>query len=153
MSRIDPAVKFGIRGGGTKTVAQRFSLAAGVTYMTVGVVGFFVTGFSNITEMTDHKILGIFMLNPYHNIVHIAIGALWLLGALALTAPATEGLNFAIAGVYLLATVLGWFGYLSLLSIPSGPDPDQFLHLVTAVATLVFGCGLLRATSGQTVTA
>jgi hypothetical protein len=150
MSGMDPALRFGIGGGGSRTVAQKFSLLFGTVYTAVGVVGFFVTGFGNVTEMTDHKFLGIFMLNPYHNVVHIGIGALWLLGALALSAPATEGLNVAIGGVYLLATVLGWFGYLTLLSIPSGPDPDQFLHLVTGVATLLFGAGLISSANRQT---
>lgn len=153
MSGMDPALKFGIGGGGgSRTVAQKFSLLFGTVYTVVGVGGFFVTGFANVTEMTNHKFLGIFMLNPFHNVVHIGVGALWLLGALALSAPATEGLNVAIGGFYLLATVLGWFGYLSLVSIPSGPDPDQFLHLVTGVATMLFGTGLMSSARSQTAT-
>ena len=91
---------------------------------------------------------GIFMLNPFHNIVHIALGGLWLLAAFALTPAGTEGMNVAIGGTYALATVLGFFGYFSLLSIPAGASGDNFLHLVTALVTLVFGCGLLRAMGG-----
>ncbi|HYZ35280.1 MAG TPA: hypothetical protein VE673_00945 [Pseudonocardiaceae bacterium] len=49
--------------------------------------------------------------------------------------------------------MLGFMGYFSLLSIPNGASGDNFLHLVTALATLIFGCGLFRAASGQPATA
>lgn len=101
------------------------------------------------TEMTNHALFGIFMLNPYHNIVHLVIGSLWLIAAFAFTPAGTEGLNIAIGGVYALATVLGFLGYLSLLSIPSGAAGDNWLHLVSALAPLVFGSGLLRAMGGR----
>jgi hypothetical protein len=59
--------------------------------------------------MTSHDLFGIFLINPYHNIVHIGIGAFWLLGAFALTPAGNEGLDIAIGGVYALATVIaGW---------------------------------------------
>jgi hypothetical protein len=126
-------------------------MIAGIVYIVGGIVGFFITGFGSITEMTNHSLFGIFMLNPFHNIVHLGIGAFWLLGALALTAAGNEGLNIAIGGVYALATVIGFLGYLSLLSIPAGLAGDNFLHLVTAVVTLIFGTGLLRVMGGRQV--
>jgi hypothetical protein len=95
--------------------------------------------------MTNEALFGIFLLNPFHNIVHIALGALWLLAAFTLTPAATEGVSFAIGGFYLLAAILGFLGYLSLVSIPAGNDPDNYLHLITALAAVVFGSGLFRA--------
>jgi hypothetical protein len=138
--------KFGIKiqTKAPRTLEQNYSMIAGSIYLVGGIIGFFVTGFGNVTEMTNRAFLGIFMLNPFHNIVHIAIGGLWLLGAFALTAAGNEGLNIAIGGVYALATVIGFLGYLSLLAI-SPTDPDNYLHLVTALATLIFGSGLLSA--------
>ena len=158
MTFASPEDKFGIRirsKAGPRTIEQKFSLVAGIAYVVGGIVGFFLTGFStNFTEMTDHALFGVFMLNPFHNLVHIAIGAFWLLGAFVLTAAGNEGLNIAIGGIYALATLIGFLGYLSLLSIPAGVAGDNFLHLVTAVATLIFGSGLLSAMSGrQTATA
>jgi hypothetical protein len=153
---MSPEDKFGIRlqgGGASRTLEQKFSMIAGTIYLVGGIIGFFITGFSNFTEMTNHALFGIFMLNPFHNIVHIGLGAFWLLGAFALTAAGNEGLNIAIGGVYALATVLGFLGYFSLLSIPSGFSGDNFLHLVTALVTLIFGSGILTAMSGRTVTA
>jgi hypothetical protein len=62
-------------------------------------------------------------------------------------------LNIAIGGVYALATVIGFLGYLSLLSIPLGANGDNFLHLVTALVTLIFGTGLISAMGRQTARA
>jgi hypothetical protein len=96
--------------------------------------------------MTGHELFGIFMLNPFHNIVHLGLGAFWLLAAFALTPSGTQGVNIAIGGIYALATVLGILGYFSLLSIPGGVAVgDNWLHLVTAVVTFIFGSGVLSA--------
>ncbi|MGH3721951.1 MAG: DUF4383 domain-containing protein [Pseudonocardiaceae bacterium] len=156
MTFASPEDKFGIKLSPrrTRTLEQNASMILGSIYFVGGVIGFYTTGFSNPTEMLpDRAFLGIFMLNPYHNIVHIAVGLLWFLGAFALTPPGNEGLNIAIGGVYVLATVIGFMGYLNLLAITT-TDPDNYLHLVTAAATLIFGTGLLRVFSGrQTATA
>jgi hypothetical protein len=148
---LSPEDKFGIkiRARRERSIEQTYSLIAGTVYIIGGIIGFFITGFGSFTEMTNHALLGIFMLNPFHNIVHIGLGAFWLLAAFALTQAGTEGVNIAIGGVYALATVLGFLGYFSLLSIPSGTAGDNWLHLVTALATLIFGSGLLSATGSR----
>lgn len=153
---VTPEQKFGIqlqsRGQG-RTFEQNASMILGSIYIVAGLIGFYVSGFANITEMTDKSILGLFLVNPYHNIVHIGIGAFWLLGAFALTPAGNEGLNIAIGGIYVLATVIGFLGYLNLLAIPAGADGDNFLHLATALATIIFGTGLIRVMRGQPVAA
>jgi hypothetical protein len=160
MSMVTPEDKFGIKirtGTAPRTPEQRYSLVAGSTYLVGGFIGFFLTGFSNFTEMTNHALFGIFMVNPFHNIVHLALGVFWLLAAFALTPAGTEGMNVALGTTLLLATVLGWLGLFSMLSIPGGASGDNVLHLITAAATFAVGCGLFRglsrAASGQPVTA
>ncbi|MGH3828183.1 MAG: DUF4383 domain-containing protein [Pseudonocardiaceae bacterium] len=148
MTFASPEDKFGIklqtRDG--RTLEQNFSMIAGSIYFVGGIIGFFYTGFSsNLTKDPGSAVFGLFMVNPFHNIVHLAVGALWLLGAFALTAAGNEGLNIAIGGFYVLAAVLGFLGYLSFISVGAGNDPDNYLHLVTGVLTLVFGSGLLSA--------
>jgi hypothetical protein len=145
---FSPEAKFGIKiesRGRSRTLEQNYALIAGAIYLAIGVIGFFVTGSSNFTERTTDAFLGIFYLNGFHNVVHIALGALWITAALVLTPVGTEGVNFAIAGFYLLAAILGFLGYLSLVSVPAGNDADNYLHLITAVVTLVFGSGILSA--------
>ncbi|MGH3609470.1 MAG: DUF4383 domain-containing protein, partial [Pseudonocardiaceae bacterium] len=125
----------------------------GSAYFVGGAIGFIATGGSPVTGISHDLLFGFFPLNVYHNIVHLVIGALWFLGAFALTAAGNEGLNIAIGGIYVLATVLGFLGYLPLLSIHAGNDADNYLHLVTAVLTLVFGTGVLRAFRSRQVPA
>jgi hypothetical protein len=146
----DSEAKFGIKTQrASKTLAQHYSLVAGVFYVALGVIGFFRTGFGGGTDPMNHMLFGIFMVNPFHNTVHLVTGLLWLLGAFVLTTAGTEGLNLAIGSFWALATVLGFLGYLSALAVTSGTTPDNFLHLGTAVVTLVFGTGLLRALNGS----
>ena len=153
---LTPEDKFGIKlqTRPARSIEQTYSMIAGTVYIVGGIVGFFVTGFGSFTEVTGRELFGIFMLNPFHNIVHIGLGSFWLLAAFALTQAGTEGVNIAIGGVYALATVLGILGYFSLLSIPGGVGVgDNWLHLVTAVVTLIFGSGLISASRRQSATA
>ncbi|MDQ4144033.1 MAG: DUF4383 domain-containing protein [Actinomycetota bacterium] len=86
-------------------------------------------------------------MNPFHNVVHLAIGGLWLAAAFVLAPMGTHGVNFAIGGFYLLAAAGGFLGlgiFDDLLSIDGPLTPDNFLHLVTGLAALPFGLGVLR---------
>ncbi|MGQ0772874.1 MAG: DUF4383 domain-containing protein [Pseudonocardiales bacterium] len=148
---MDPEKRFGIRVGGygAKTPEQKFGLLFGAIYVGIGVVGFAFTGFDNLVLVSDDKLLGIFLLNPFHNIVHILVGGVVLLGALALSPSGTEGVNIGVGGFYLLAAVLGYLGYLDLVNVRHHADPDNFLHLFSGLAILLFGGGLLRAMQGE----
>ena len=147
-----PEQKFGIptntRTKPPRTLEQNASMILGSIYFVGGALGFIGTGGGPITGFSSNTFL-LFPLNVYHNIVHLAIGALWFLGAFALTAAGNEGLNIAIGGVYLLATVIGFLGYLPLLNIHAGNDVDNYLHLLTALVTLIFGTGFLRLLGGR----
>lgn len=144
-----PEVMWGIRSSpAVGSLAQRFALIAGLIYVVVGLLGFFVTGFDHFTEATGEALFG-FELTPFHNIVHLGIGALWLLAALALTRPAAEGANFAIGAFLIVAAVLGYLGYLGFLAVGEGFVPDFWLHLLSGVVTLLFA-GVLGTLTGRT---
>jgi hypothetical protein len=149
MTFATPEEKFGIKmRNRPRTFEQNASMVLGSIYLVGGILGFIGTGAGPITGFTQDTFI-IFPLNVYHNIVHIGIGAFWLLGAFALTAAGNEGLNIAIGGIYVLATVIGFLGYLPLLNIHAGNDVDNYLHLATALATIIFGTGLLRGFAGS----
>jgi hypothetical protein len=133
-------VAWGIRPsfGVGDSPAHKFALVAGLIYVGIGLLGFFFTGFDSFTEATDEALLGIFHVTPLHNVVHILVGAVWLLAAFALSRQAAEGVNLAIAGFFVLAAVLGYLGALELLGIHAGLDADNFLHAATGVITLLF---------------
>jgi hypothetical protein len=120
------------------SLPKKFALLAGLAYLVGGVIGFFFTGFHNFTENTGISLFGIFHLTPFHNIIHIGVGALWLIAAFTLTRPAAEGVNLAVGGVYVLAAILGFLGYLTFIGVMPRYDADFFLHLVTGVASLAF---------------
>lgn len=125
---------------GTDSLGKKFALVAGAIYASIGVLGFFFTGFSHFTEMNGASIFGVFHLTPFHNIIHIGVGALWLIAAFALSPTAASGVNIAIAGVYVLAAIVGSMGALQFLGVmPGSAEPDFFLHLVTGVLSLVAG--------------
>ena len=150
MVLADPEARFGIRvhsKPGPKTLDQMYSLIIGLVVLVLGIVGFFVTGFENFTEMTDHELLGLFHMNGFLNLVYIILGLWWLMGAFALTPASNQGLNIAMAGALVLVAVLGLLGYLSLLSIPGGLTGNTILYLAVGVATLIFGSGLLSGGS------
>ena len=112
----------------------------GVVYLLVGLLGFVYTGFANVAGTdTNDKILGIFEVNPLHNIAHLAIGALLLFSARKGVAAA-KGSNVLVGGVYLLLGILGLFILGSNLNILSLNGADNVLHL--ASAALLLGVGL-----------
>lgn len=131
------------RTGGAKSPAQTFALVFGAVYLLIGLVGFAVTGFDDFFKASgdsvDEKLI-IFHLTPFHNLVHIAIGAIWI-GAASAHATAKTA-NTGIGVVYLLVALLGFLQVdfvVEILNIHEASDPDNFLHLVSGAAGLFFG--------------
>ncbi len=122
---------------GNSNAAQVFALVAGVVYALVGVVGFAVTGFEGVVQNGPDALLG-FDLNPFHNVVHFAIG-LGFIVASRLDATLTQGIVIGAGLVYLLAAVLGFLNELQILSINDEVAPDNFLHLLSGSAAVLFG--------------
>ena len=119
-----------------RTLPQTLSLVFGAVYLLVGIVGFFVTGFDNFAGNSQHEMLiGLFMINPLHNVVHIVIGLAGLLLARTLAGARTYGwllaVGYAAAFVYgLIAVGKSW----DFLNINAA---DNVLHVLTAVVGLV----------------
>jgi hypothetical protein len=120
--------------------AQLFSAAVGTAYLGIGLIGFAVTGVDGLVTNADDALLG-FDLNPFHNIVHLVIGA-YLLGVSFPAEPAiAQGALIGGGLVYVLAAVLGFTNDLQILSIGEALAPDNFLHLVSG--GLAVAAGLL----------
>ena len=120
----------------------------GVVYLLVGLIGFAYTGLSNFAGThTGDKILGIFEVNPLHNIVHLAIGALLLAAGKAVTSA--KGANTAVGGVYLLVGILGLFILDSSANILSLNSADNVLHFASAIVLLAVGLGADKRVSAR----
>jgi hypothetical protein len=119
------------------TPAQTVALVFGIVYLLFGFIGFAVTGFSEFAGQTYDRQLLIFALNPLHNIVHLAIGAVWLVSSSK--HPSARRMNLIVGVVYALVTALGMGGLLKFLAISGWGAADNFLHLFTAIIGVYFG--------------
>lgn len=114
----------------------------GAVYLLVGLLGFAVTGGVGFISNEGGLLLGIFEVNPLHNIAHLLIGAALLIAGLA-NARAAKGVNTTVGAVYLLLGIVGFFltGPANILALNV---PDHFLHLASAVVLLGVGLGAER---------
>lgn len=117
--------------------ARRFAQVFGAIYVLVGIAGFAATGLSNFATTSSDKLL-LFGVNPLHNLVHVAVGALWL--ASSRSEPAARAVSALIGSVYLLVGVLGLFlAGNSELNVLNLNQPDNVLHFASALAALYVG--------------
>lgn len=113
----------------TKTLAILF----GIILLVAGVLGF-VPGITN-----NQMLLGIFHVNPAHNVVHLLSGAVALWAGF--TSVGASKNYFRIFGlVYGLVAVLGFFaGDGLLLGLISNNMPITWLHVAIAATCLIVG--------------
>lgn len=123
----------------------------GAVYVLVGVLGFSVTGGVDFFATDGGLLLGIFAVNPLHNIAHLLIGAALLIAGLA-SVPAAKAVNTTVGAVYLLLGIVGFFIASTALNILALNTADHFLHLASAIVLL--GAGLAAdKTVSRTVSA
>jgi hypothetical protein len=108
----------------------------GLVFLVVGILGYVPAATNN--EM----LLGIFHVNPAHNIVHLASGAVFLLCGLA--GPGPSRTFFQIFGiVYALVAVLGfYYGDQPILGVIANNMADVWLYVALAVVMLILGFGV-----------
>ncbi|MCI9858767.1 DUF4383 domain-containing protein [Microbacterium proteolyticum] len=116
----------------------------GAVYLLVGLLGFAVTGGVGFIATEGGLLLGIFEVNPLHNIAHLLIGGALLVAGLA-NARAAKGVNTTIGAVYLLLGIVGFFLTGTAANILALNVPDHFLHLGSAVVLLGVGLGTERS--------
>lgn len=132
---------------GARTWPQLLALIIGAVYLLVGIVGFFITGFDDFFgHDTNETILG-FEVNPFHNVVHILIGAAGL--ALARTLAGARTYGWLLAVGYGATFVYGLFAVGQTWDFLSLNWADNWLHLVSALAGLAIALGPVRNAVGH----
>lgn len=128
----------------SRTPAQLYCLVFGLVLVAVGLVGFAVNAsFSMGSGMHGGRLLGLFEVNGWHNLVHIASG-LAALAAFRLPRHA-RSFGFGFGGVYLAVTILGLAaGGNGLFGVIAMSPADNFLHLAIAAAGLAAGLATAR---------
>lgn len=116
-----------------RSPAQIYALVVGATLVLAGILGFFYSSAFGSPGDVD-AVLGILDVNGWHNVVHIASGALGL--AMMGRRDSARLYALGLAVVYTLVTILGFivgdggdiFGF-----IPVNTE-DNILHLLIALA-------------------
>ncbi|HEX2087711.1 MAG TPA: DUF4383 domain-containing protein [Solirubrobacteraceae bacterium] len=120
-----------------RTPAQLYALLVGGTLAVAGIIGFFYsTSFDTGDSVTRDAVFGILDVNAWHNIVHLATGAIGL--ATFGSAAAARGYALGLGVVYLGVAIWGFAlgdGEVILDLIPINTE-DNVLHLVIALAGL-----------------
>lgn len=112
----------------------------GAVYVLVGLLGFVVTGGVTFLATQGGLLLGIFEVNPLHNVAHVLIGAALLIAGLS-TVPAAKSVNTVVGAAYLLLGIVGFFLVGTAANVLALNTPDHFLHLGSAIVLLGVGLG------------
>ena len=117
---------------------KKAALVWGIVFVLIGIAGF-IPGITSTDDMGMKLLLGLFMVNGVHNIVHLLTG----IAALASTSSEKIArLYFQVFGiVYGLVTVIGFIigsGHYVFGFIPVN-TADNFLHLIITAVSLYFG--------------
>jgi len=120
-------------------MVQKLAWVFGIIFIVVGVLGFVPAA------TTGGMLLGIFMVDTMHNIVHLLSGIV-AIGA-AMGSAAYARLYFKVFGVvYALVAVLGLAMGGSVLGMMMNMS-DNLLHVVIAAAALWIGFGMKESSS------
>ena len=123
-----------------QTPSQLYALLVGATLVAAGIIGFlYNSSFATGDDVPRDAVLGLLDVNAWHNIVHLATGALGL--ATFASAPAARSYALGLGAVYLVVTVWGFVlgdGEVILNLIPIN-TADNILHLLLAIAGLAAG--------------
>ena len=121
----------------------------GAVYLLVGLLGFAFTGGVGFVATEGGLLLGIFEVNPLHNIAHLLIGGALLIAGIRGARPA-KLVNTIVGAAYLLLGVVGFFLVGTPANILALNAPDHFLHLASAIVLLGVGLGAERTTRAAT---
>ena len=107
----------------------------GAVYVLVGLLGFTVTAGVDFIATDGGLLLGIFEVNPLHNIAHLLIGAALLIGGLS-NVRAAKAVNLIVGAAYLLLGIVGFFIADTGANVLALNTADHFLHLGSALILL-----------------
>jgi len=122
------------------TPASLYAGVVGAVLVVAGIIGFFYNSEFTSDEAVRDSVFGILDVNGWHNVVHIATGALGLL-AFAAGAYAARTYAFALGVVYLAVAIWGFAvgDGDSILSIVPVNTEDNVLHLALGLLGVAAG--------------
>jgi hypothetical protein len=121
------------------SLAKQYTRIFGAIILAIGILGF-VPGISS-GYADSGLLLGIFAINPLHNVIHILTGLVALFAGLYADGAYARLYALVFGVVYALITVVGFTQLFfvngdQLLGIVPINTADNFLHLAIAVVAL-----------------
>jgi arginine exporter protein ArgO len=137
-----------------RTPLQTATLAVGVVFLLVGVLGFIpgiTTDYDTMTfasHDSEAALLGIFQVNVLHNVVHLLFGLVGLLAA-----RTVDGSRLYLIGGGAIYAILWIYGLVidfdSSANFVALNTADNWLHLALAVGMFGIGVVLARSTGAR----
>jgi Domain of unknown function (DUF4383) len=115
-----------------QSTASRIAAAVGVVYILAGVAGFWVTTGDHGGHATH---LLAFQVSPLHNVAHLALGALLVVGATRGAAAARQAM-LVVGLVFLLLGLMGPLVMGTPADIVGLNGADHLLHGATALVLI-----------------
>jgi Domain of unknown function (DUF4383) len=122
-----------------------FGFIVGVLYLVIGAAGFFYTGTTSFVAVVGPRLIAIFEINPAHNIVHLVIGAILIIGSLV-GIRTSKAINGSL-GTILLLTAVFWLllpNHNNPLSSLAFNSADMILYFATAAVLITVTAGADR---------
>jgi len=133
-----------LTGPTNRPLNQIVATVFGAVYLVVCVLGFLVAS-HGFAATTGGKLVGLFEVNPLHNIAHLLIGAVLVSSGRSLASA--RAASTVIGAAYLLLGVVGLFILSSDVNILALNSWDNVLHFVSAALLLAAGVCADKRTS------
>ena len=133
--------------------ARLYCLLVGAVLVVAGIIGFFYeASFATGDSIREDEVFGILGVNGWHNVVHLAIGALLLAAAGSAARPAA----LFVGVLYIVLCILGFIatgddgiGFVAendtLIKLVPVNNEDNILHLILGVAGVLAAFATRRA--------
>ena len=124
----------------TRPTIQRITIGVGIVYLLIGILGF-IPGITRFAANPvgpvpgEGLLLGIFAVNVVHNIAHLLLGAVLIVGGRS--AERVTAVNKGMAVVFLILVVGSVIAPI-VEGVAINP-PDTILHFASAVLTGYLG--------------
>ncbi len=125
--------------------ARLYCLLVGAVLVIAGIIGFFYeASFASGDSIRSEDVFGVLSVNGWHNVVHIAIGALLLIAA----GSAARGVAFFVGILYIALCALGFIatsdngiGFIAehdtLIKLVPVNNENNVLHLILGITGVV----------------
>jgi hypothetical protein len=125
--------------------ARLYCLLVGAVLVIAGIIGFFYeASFATGDSIRADDVFGVLSVNGWHNVVHIAIGALLLIAA----GSAARSASLFVGVLYIVLCVLGFIatsnsgiGFIAendtLIKLVPVNNEDNVLHLILGITGVI----------------